>query len=125
MKKGRKPLAVPRIRMSVFLRMDLAAEVELLLMDPMRERAKYGAKVGYFEELVRADLDKRRVEAGKPKFESELDLFEKQLAAVFKDDPYWTVLKSHFERFRNNESLGDGGVSGEGDQPEGSTPSST
>ena len=61
MKRGRKPLAIPRKLFRFYCREDLIAEVELLLADPMRERAKYGARTEYLESLIEADLRLRRV----------------------------------------------------------------
>ncbi len=60
-KRGRKPLEVPRIRWQVFVNEKLAAAVELLLLDPMREKAKYGARTEYLEGLIRKDLTERRI----------------------------------------------------------------
>lgn len=61
MKPGRKPLAIPRIRWTVYIRQDLAAETELLLLDPMREKVKYGSRTEYLEALIEKDLAERRL----------------------------------------------------------------
>lgn len=59
MSKGRKPLAMPRKPKLVYIRIDLLAKLDLLLTDPMRDKAKYGAFTEYFEQLIEADLQKR------------------------------------------------------------------
>lgn len=60
-KPGRKPLAVPRQLYRFYCRTDLIAELELLLEDPVRGGARYGARTEYLEALIEKDLRERRV----------------------------------------------------------------
>lgn len=60
LKPGRRPNAIPRRKMTIYLRVDLAAELDLILLDPVRSRAKYGSWVAYIEELIERDLTERR-----------------------------------------------------------------
>ena len=53
MTAGRKPYAEPRVAWKVYLPQQLAAQVELLLLDPMREKVKYGARNELLEGLLR------------------------------------------------------------------------
>lgn len=66
-KTGRKPLEMPRTRWTVYIREDLAAKVELIILDPMREKAKYGARTAYLESLIEKDLrERQRAQAEQP-----------------------------------------------------------
>ena len=51
-KPGRKPHAEPRICWRFYIRPTLAARVELLLLDPMRDKVKYGARGELMEYLL-------------------------------------------------------------------------
>lgn len=51
---------VPRAEWKLHLPLDLAAEVELLLLDPLREKPKYGARNALVERLLREWLASRR-----------------------------------------------------------------
>ena len=53
MTAGRKPYAEPRVAWKVYLPQNLAAEIELLLLDPMREKIRYGARNELLERLLR------------------------------------------------------------------------
>lgn len=59
---GRPKAAIPSVEWKVYIRADLAAQVELLLTDPMRERVKYGARGRLLESLLQAWLDAQRKE---------------------------------------------------------------
>lgn len=62
-KPGRKPLADPRIPWRVYIRSKLAAEVELLLLDPMRQKVKYGSRGELIESLLEDWVDAQRKSA--------------------------------------------------------------
>ena len=59
-RRGRPPLAEPRVAWKLYIRSTLAAEVELLLLDPMREKIKYGERNRLVEELLEAWIAERR-----------------------------------------------------------------
>lgn len=63
MSVGRKPNAIPRIPWKVMVRADLAAEVELIITDPMREKPKYGARTALLEMLLERYLKEVRLKA--------------------------------------------------------------
>ena len=52
MRTGRPPKAVPTRRWDLYIREDLAGQVELLLLDPMREKVTHGARSRLIEELL-------------------------------------------------------------------------
>lgn len=60
-KPGRRPNAVPTTEWKFHIPMDLAAEVELLLQDPMREKVKYGARSVLLETLLRGWVNQQRI----------------------------------------------------------------
>ena len=67
MTAGRKPYAEPRVAWKIYLPQQLAAQVELLLLDPMREKVKYGARNELLEGLLRDWLERQKaVVAGIP-----------------------------------------------------------
>jgi hypothetical protein len=53
------PKKPPRSDFIVRLPEELAARLELLLLDPLRGKIRYGAKQTYIESLIRQDLDAR------------------------------------------------------------------
>lgn len=61
MKPGRKPKSVPTVEWKFHIPVDLAAEVELLLKDPLRERVKYGARSDLLERLLRDWIARQRI----------------------------------------------------------------
>ena len=61
MTRGRKRNIIPRHKITLYLRVDLLSELELIIADPLRDKAKYGERSAYFERLVEADLAGRRV----------------------------------------------------------------
>lgn len=72
-KPGRKPLAMPRKPVTVYIREDLLAKLELLLLDPMRDRSKYGSRTEYFEGLIERDLKERSLVVQEPETEQRLE----------------------------------------------------
>lgn len=59
-KAGRKPNEVPREQVKFWMRIDLAAELRLWLMDPVKGKVAYGELTKYFEGLVEKDLAEKR-----------------------------------------------------------------
>ena len=59
MKAGRKPDADPSVRWDLYIPSTLAASVELLLKDPVRQKVKYGARSELIEELLRGWINDR------------------------------------------------------------------
>jgi hypothetical protein len=66
---GRPKNSVPSVRWTVYVPLTIAAEVELILLDPTREKIKYAARNDLIEELLRDWLNKRR--KGQPQIEPE------------------------------------------------------
>lgn len=62
MTAGRKPYSEIRVQWKLYLPLSLAAEVELLLLDPLREKVKYGARNELIEKLLREWLEKQKVD---------------------------------------------------------------
>lgn len=64
MTKGRKPDTVASVEWKLHIRVDIAAQVELLLKDPMRNKVKYGARSQLTEMLYQQwiDIQKRKQE---------------------------------------------------------------
>lgn len=123
-KRGRKPNAIPRVRMPVWMRVDLAADVELLVHDSVLRKARYGQKIAYFEGLVLRDLNERRRRALQPVFESELSMFIKELKQILTIMP--VEVQTLIERFEVKDARpGDGGTSSESAQPEDNTSGAT
>ena len=60
MSAGRKPYSEPRVQWKLYLPASIAAEVELLLLDPMREKVKYGARNELVETLLKEWLTAQR-----------------------------------------------------------------
>jgi len=60
MKRGRKALTIPNIDWKIRMPSDLAAEVELLLFDPVKEEVTYGARSALIEELLRDWVEAKR-----------------------------------------------------------------
>jgi metal-responsive CopG/Arc/MetJ family transcriptional regulator len=57
---GRRAYQVPRVAWKCYIPEDLAAEVDLLLMDPLRAKAEYGARSELLIQLLRAWMAERR-----------------------------------------------------------------
>lgn len=57
---GRPKADIPRKSRIVYLPVDLSAEVDLLLMDPLKEKIQYGAFTTLVEKLVREWVDGQR-----------------------------------------------------------------
>lgn len=66
MRTGRPRAAIPTVEWKHHVRADLAAQVELILADPMRERVKYGARSRLLEQLLEEWLAKQRVNPTPP-----------------------------------------------------------
>lgn len=60
MTAGRKPYSEPRVAWKIYLPQSLAAQIELLLLDPMREKVKYGARNELLEQLLRDWFERQR-----------------------------------------------------------------
>lgn len=61
---GRKPRAIPRSEKHIRIREDIMATVDLLLLDPMRAKVKYGKRSDLIEDLLRQWIDEQRADAG-------------------------------------------------------------
>lgn len=57
---GRPKKKVPSVRWTFYLPMTLAAEVEVLLLDPARDKIKYGDRNKVMESLLREWLNSQR-----------------------------------------------------------------
>lgn len=58
MSRGRRPATVPTVPWKDYIPVDVASEVELLLLDPTRERVKYGARSELITTLLRQYIAK-------------------------------------------------------------------
>lgn len=56
---ARPPRAVPAVPWTVYISIDLAAKVDLLIQDPFTGNTAHGARSAYVEGLIRADIAKR------------------------------------------------------------------
>jgi len=87
---GRKPRAIPRRSRHIYLREDIAATVDLILLDPMREKVKYGKWSDLVEALLRTWISEQR-RGGQDKFESGFhagwDTCHERFAAILKRYP--------------------------------------
>lgn len=63
-KPGRKPNVVPTVPWKVYIPQDLAASVELVLLDPARERVKYGSRGELITYLLREWLKEAQAQVG-------------------------------------------------------------
>lgn len=63
---GRPPKATPTVRWDMYISVDLAAEVELLCLDPVTQRQRYGARAALIEQALREYLDRYRRPAAQP-----------------------------------------------------------
>ena len=66
MKPGRKTLTEPRIPWRVYIRSKLAAEIELLLMDPTKGKARYGSRGELIETLLEDWVNSQRLDHSLP-----------------------------------------------------------
>jgi len=64
MKAGRPPLLTPNVEWKLMIPEPLALQVEMLCFDPLRGKAKHGARSAYLVRLIREDLAKRGILAG-------------------------------------------------------------
>lgn len=60
MKRGRKELAIPTVRWEVQVDVLLAADVELLIADPVSKKASYGERSKLVNLLLRQYLNERK-----------------------------------------------------------------
>jgi len=63
MKRGRRALTTPNIDWKIRIPQPLAAEVELILLDPLRGEVKYGERSQLIESLLRDWVDEKRNKA--------------------------------------------------------------
>lgn len=57
---GRPPNTVPSTRWDVYLPVDIAAQIELLLLDPVRQKVKHGARSELIAQLLRDWLKEQK-----------------------------------------------------------------
>lgn len=62
MKRGAKPHAIPPRDWKLSLPLDITAQVDLLLEDPVRKRPAYGARSALVEQLLREWVSRQMVE---------------------------------------------------------------
>lgn len=55
----RPPRSVPAVGWKVYIPIDLAVKVDLLLRDPVTDVIAFGARSAYVEALIRSDLARR------------------------------------------------------------------
>ena len=55
-KVGRPANAIPTVGWRLYIPIDLAAEIEMLCLDPVTQRQKYGARAKFVEEALRQYL---------------------------------------------------------------------
>ena len=60
LRRGRPPSKTQRIEWKIHISVELAAQVELMLADPVRGRVAYAARSRYIESLIERDLERRR-----------------------------------------------------------------
>lgn len=59
-KRGRTPRTIPSVRWRVEVRSDLAAQVEVLLYDPVLEIVTYGARTALINKLLAEWLETQK-----------------------------------------------------------------
>jgi len=76
---GRKPHAIPRVRKDFYIRADIAAKLDLILLDPMRQKVKYGKWSELIEMLCGQWIaEQQGIVAGR--IQPRVDSFKVQLA---------------------------------------------
>jgi hypothetical protein len=60
-RRGRPPLAEPRVSIKVSLPTDLVARVDLRFMDPLTGSLRLGERSRYIESLIRQDEDRAQI----------------------------------------------------------------
>jgi hypothetical protein len=81
-KVGRKPFSEPSVSWRIYLPGTLAAQIELLLLDPMRGKSRYGARTYLIEQLLRVWL---RDTALRQAIQSDLENFKYGSSESLKD----------------------------------------
>ncbi len=59
--RGRPANSIPSVEWKIMIPEDLAANVELLCFDPVRNKPAFGARSAYLTRLIREDLEKRKL----------------------------------------------------------------
>ena len=57
---GRPPNTVPTIRWDTYVPVDVAAQVELLLLDPVRQKVQHGARSALITQLLREWVEEQK-----------------------------------------------------------------
>lgn len=57
---GRPPNTVPTIRWDTYIPVDTAAQVELLLLDPVRQKVEHGARSRLIAQLLRGWVEEQK-----------------------------------------------------------------
>lgn len=60
-KPGRPANKVPTVGWRLYIPVDLAAEIELLCLDPVTQQQRYGARAALVEQALREYLDKYKL----------------------------------------------------------------
>jgi metal-responsive CopG/Arc/MetJ family transcriptional regulator len=64
MPAGRKPLLIPNVSWKIQVPIDIAAEIDLINLDPVRGTPAYGKRSEFVTRLLREALDLRRRKNG-------------------------------------------------------------
>ena len=64
MPPGRKPLIIPNVSWKIQVPIDIAAEIDLINLDPVRGTPAYGKRSEFVTSLLREALDLRRKKNG-------------------------------------------------------------
>ena len=64
MPPGRKPLIIPNVSWKIQVPIDIAAEIDLINLDPVRGTPAYGKRSEFVTRLHREALDLRRTKNG-------------------------------------------------------------
>lgn len=65
-KLGRRPNVIPTVEWKLHIRQDLAGIVELLLLDPVRQKVRHGARGQLMEQLLAAWVEEQRKQRQQP-----------------------------------------------------------
>lgn len=77
MSRGRPENKIPRIEVKVYIRTDILARAKLILLDPVKQKIKYGALTAVFEQLLEEWLERHATpEEGRDYIERELNAFQ-------------------------------------------------
>ena len=64
MPPGRRPLIIPNVSWKIQVPIDIAAEIDLINLDPVRGTPAYGKRSEFVTRLLREALDLRRKKNG-------------------------------------------------------------